>query len=51
MKKVFKLITAPIVLLFKTLNGAREFIEDRLADVLDCVGREYEYFLGRPAVP
>lgn len=37
MKKIFKVITAPIVLLFKTLNGAREFIEDRIADVLDRV--------------
>lgn len=37
MKKFFKVITAPIVLLFKTLNGAREFIEDRIADVLDRV--------------
>lgn len=37
MKKVFKAIAAPIVLLFKTLNGAREFMEDRMADVLDRV--------------
>ena len=35
--KFLKLIAAPIVLLFKTLNGAREFIEDRIADVLDKV--------------
>ena len=37
MKNFFKIITTPIVLLFKTLNGAREFIEDRIADVLDKV--------------
>lgn len=37
MKKIFKAIATPIVLLFKTLNGAREFIEDRIADVLDRV--------------
>lgn len=55
MKKIFKAITAPIVLLFKTLKGqmklgvktvnrlhllqkgAREFVEDRIADVLDRV--------------
>ena len=37
MKKFFKVITAPIVLIFKTLNGAREFIEDRIADVLDSI--------------
>lgn len=37
MKKFFRDITAPIILLFKTLNGAREFIEDRIADVLDKV--------------
>ena len=37
MKRVFKVIAAPIVLLFKTLNGAREFMEDRMADVLDRV--------------
>lgn len=35
--KFLKLLAAPIVLLFKTLNGAREFIEDRIADVLDKV--------------
>lgn len=43
MKKIFKVITAPIVLIFKTLNGAREFIEDRIADVLDLV-QENETF-------
>ena len=37
MKKIFKAITAPIVLMFKTLNGAREFVENRIADVLDIV--------------
>lgn len=37
MKKIFKAITAPIVLMFKTLNGAREFVENRIADVLDRV--------------
>ena len=37
MKRVFKVIAAPIVLMFKTLNGAREFVEDRIADVLDRV--------------
>lgn len=37
MRKIFKVITAPIVLMFKTLNGAREFVEDRIADVLDRV--------------
>ena len=37
MKKIFKAIAAPIVLIFKTLNGAREFVEDRIADVLDRV--------------
>jgi len=37
MKKIFKAITAPIVLMFKTLNGAREFVEDRIADVLDRI--------------
>lgn len=37
MKKIFRAITAPVVLLFKTLNGAREFVEDRIADVLDKV--------------
>lgn len=37
MKKFFRAITAPVVLLFKTLNGAREFVEDRIADVLDKV--------------
>ena len=37
MKKVFKAIAAPIILLFKTLNGAREFMEDRMVDVLDRV--------------
>lgn len=37
MKTFFKVITAPIFLLFKTLDGAREFIEDRIADVLDKV--------------
>lgn len=35
--KVLKLLAAPIILLFKTLNGAREFVEDRIADVLDKV--------------
>ena len=35
--KFLKLLAAPIVLLFKTLNGAREFVEDRIADVLDKV--------------
>jgi len=35
--KFLKLLAAPIILLFKTLNGAREFIEDRIADVLDAV--------------
>lgn len=34
---VFKIIVSPIVFLFKTLNGAREFIEDRIADVLDTI--------------
>ena len=43
MKKIFKVIAAPIVLIFKTLNGAREFIEDRIADVLDRV-QENETF-------
>lgn len=37
MNKIFKAIAAPIVLIFKTLNGAREFVEDRIADVLDRV--------------
>lgn len=37
MKKIFKAITAPIVLMFKTLNGAREFVENRIADVLDRI--------------
>ena len=37
MKKIFKAITAPIVLMFKTLNGAREFVKDRIADVLDRI--------------
>lgn len=37
MKKIFKAITVPIVLMFKTLNGAREFVENRIADVLDRV--------------
>lgn len=37
MRKIFKAITAPIVLMFKTLNGAREFVENRIADVLDIV--------------
>lgn len=37
MKKIFKAITALIVLMFKTLNGAREFVENRIADVLDIV--------------
>lgn len=35
--KFLKLLAAPIILLFKTLNGAREFVEDRIADVLDKV--------------
>ena len=43
MKKIFKVITAPIVLMLKTLNGAREFVEDRIADVLDLV-QENETF-------
>ena len=34
---VFKIIALPLVFLFKTLNGAREFIEDRIADVLDRI--------------
>ena len=34
-KKITKTVATPIVLLFKTLDGAREFIEDRIADVLD----------------
>ena len=37
MNKFFKAIAAPIVLIFKTLTGAREFVEDRIADVLDRV--------------
>lgn len=37
MGNLFKIITAPVVLLFRTLNGAREFVEDRIADVLDKV--------------
>lgn len=37
MNKFLQIITAPIVLLFKTLDGAREFIEDRIADALDLV--------------
>ena len=37
MKNVFKTLFAPVVFLFKTLDGAREFIEDRIADVLDKV--------------
>lgn len=37
MEQFFKAITAPIVLLFKSLNGAREFVENRIADVLDRV--------------
>lgn len=35
MKKIFKTIVAPIVFLFRKMNDAREFIEDRIADVLD----------------
>lgn len=34
---ILKILISPIVLLAKTLNGAREFIEDRIADVLDKV--------------
>lgn len=34
---IIKTLLSPIVFLFKTLNGAREFIEDRIADVLDKV--------------
>ena len=37
MGNLFKIITAPVILLFRTLNGAREFVEDRIADVLDKV--------------
>lgn len=37
MKNVFKTLFTPVVFLFKTLDGAREFIEDRIADVLDKV--------------
>lgn len=34
---ILKTLVSPIVFLFKTLNGAREFIEDRIADVLDKI--------------
>lgn len=37
MKELFKIITKPVVLLFKTLDGVREYVEDRIADVLDKV--------------
>lgn len=37
MNEFFKLVTTPLVFFFKTLNGAREYIEDRIADVLDTV--------------
>ena len=37
MKKFLKALVTPMVLLFKTLNGVREFVEDRIADVLDKV--------------
>ena len=37
MKEFFKTLTTPIVLLFRTLNGAREFVEDRIADALDLM--------------
>lgn len=35
--EVLKIIVSPIIFLFKTLDGAREFIEDRIADVLDKI--------------
>lgn len=34
---IIKTLLSPIIFLVKTLNGAREFIEDRIADVLDKV--------------
>ena len=37
MKEFFKFVTTPIVFLFKTLDGVREYVEDRIADVLDRV--------------
>ena len=37
MKKFFRTLVSPIVFMFKKLNDAREFIEDRIADVLDKV--------------
>ncbi|MBO7211163.1 MAG: hypothetical protein J6V44_09225 [Methanobrevibacter sp.] len=37
MKKFFLTLAKPIVLLFKTLDGAREFVEDRIADALDRI--------------
>lgn len=37
MNEIFKFITTPIVFLFKTLDGVREYVEDRIADVLDRV--------------
>lgn len=38
---ILKTLVSPIIFLFRTLNGAREFIEDRIADVLDKV-QEFE---------
>ena len=37
MKELFKAFVRPVILLFKTLDGVREYVEDRIADVLDRV--------------
>ena len=37
MGNIFKMLMSPIVFLFKTIDGAREYIENKLADVLDNV--------------